>query len=346
MTPASDVTAGVPRVGLIVNPFAGRDVRRIIAPAGMITNYERTNIVRCLLGGLAAAGVRDVLYLPERYGIVERAAAGVPGARVAPVLEDPEGTPADTSRAARAMAEAGVGVLVTLGGDGTNRLAALGGRGVPMLPVPAGTNNAFAAPVEPTGAGFAAGMVATLGVEGALAAGCLRRRKRITVEVDGRSDLALVDAVLTTEPAVGARAVWQPEHLRVLVVSQAEPGAIGLSSLAAALLPIDADEPRGAVIEMGPGARVVVPLTPGVFTSAEVQSVRAVPVGERIVAGPATGTVSLDGERTFELRDQVMTMALEADGPWVVDVPRALAYAQRSGWYQAGRHQGTRRAVY
>ena len=64
----------VARVGLIVNPHAGRDVRRLVAAASSLTNHERTIIVRRVLAGLLAAGADEVLYIPDRYGLVPRAA--------------------------------------------------------------------------------------------------------------------------------------------------------------------------------------------------------------------------------------------------------------------------------
>ena len=206
----------------------------------------------------------------------------------------------------------------------------------PLLPIPAGTNNAFAEPVEPTVAGIAAGVVARAGRRGAARARCIRRRKRIVVSVDGRSDLALVDAVLTTDLAVAGRAVWDPRHVRALMVTQAEPGVLGLSSLVAAIRPVGVFEPRGAYLEMGAGTPVRVLLTPGVITPTEIRSVRDIPVGSSVVAGPATGTVSLDGERAFEVREEAVRMTLEAGGPWVVDVRRTLRWAQRQGFFLSG----------
>ena len=327
---------GAPRIGLIVNPFAGRDVRRLVAPAGSLSNHERSVMVRRLLAGLRASGVREVLYMPEDYGIVTGAAAESPGIAVLPALERTDDSPAETTRAARAMTAAGVGVIVTLGGDGTNRLVAAGADETPLLPIPAGTNNAFAEPVEPTVAGVAAGFVARAGRRGAARARCIRRRKRIVVSVDGRSDLALVDAVLTTDLAVGGRAVWDPRHVIALMVTQAEPGVLGLSGLVAAVRPVGVLDPRGAYLEMGAGTPVGALLTPGVITSTESRSVRDMPVGSNMVVGPATGTVSLDGERAFEVRDEAVRMALEAGGPWVVDVRRTLRWAQRRGFFLSG----------
>lgn len=331
MRPAGS-TASV-TVGLIVNPFSGRDVRRLVAPAGSVTNHERLTMIRCVLGGLHAAGVRDVLYMPEPYALVARAADQVPEMVVRPALASVSGDPADTVRAAAAMAAAGAAVIVVAGGDGTDRLAAIGAGVTPLLPLPAGTNNAFADPVEPTAAGLAAGMVARGGRSAAIRAGAVRRRKRIAVSVDGRADDALVDAVITSDAAVGARATWDPAHVRALMVTQALPGALGLSSLVAALLPTTRDEPRGAFVEMGPGTTIAALLTPGTVTSAEIRSVRPVPVGATVRFGPCSGTLSLDGERVFELRDAMVSLALAADGPWVVDAGRALGWAQRVGLF-------------
>lgn len=324
-------------VGLIVNPFAGRDVRRLVAPAGSLSNYERMIMVSRVLGGLCAAGVRHVLYVPEPYGLVPAAAADVPDITVGPVLERPAATPADAVRGAEALTAAGVGAIVTLGGDGTNRLAALGAGATPLVPIPAGTNNAFADPVEPTAAGIAAAMVARSGRRAARRSGAIRRRKRIRAARDGREDIALVDAVLSAEPAVGARAVWEPRHVRALMVTHAAPGGLGLSSLVAAVLPTSRDEPRGAFAEMGPGITVRALLIPGTLTSAELRTVRPVPVGGTVSLGPCDGTVSLDGERVFELRDETVSLTLAADGPWVVDVGRALRWAQRAGCFGQAR---------
>ncbi len=322
-----------PTVGLIVNPFSGRDVRRLVAPAGSLTNHERMTMVQCVLGGLYAAGVRQVLFMPEPYALVPRAAAHVPDLIVRPALEGPAVTPADTVRSAAAMTAAGVVVIITVGGDGTDRLTALGAGATPLLPLPAGTNNAFADPVEPTAAGIAAGMVARGGRRAAIRAGVIRRRKRIRVSVGGRDEDALVDAVATSSPAVGARALWDPAHVRALMVTQAMPGALGLSSLVAALLPITRHEPRGAFVEMGPGITISALLAPGMVTTAEVRSVRPVPVGATVHFGPCSGTLSLDGERAFELRNEIVPLALAADGPWVVDAERALWWAQRVGLF-------------
>jgi hypothetical protein len=65
-------------------------------------------------------------------------------------------SPLDTAKAAQAMRDRGVKVLITLGGDGTNRTIAKVWPDVTLVPMSTGTNNVFPSLVEPTVAGAAA----------------------------------------------------------------------------------------------------------------------------------------------------------------------------------------------
>ena len=59
-------------------------------------------------------------------------------------------TEGDTMRAAAMMAELGVGCLITLGGDGTNRAVAAATSQIPLVAISTGTNNIFPVMVEGT----------------------------------------------------------------------------------------------------------------------------------------------------------------------------------------------------
>ncbi len=60
-------------VGIIANPASGTDIRRLVAYGSVFNNQEKVRIVRRILLGLEAAGVRQISYMPDYYGIVERA---------------------------------------------------------------------------------------------------------------------------------------------------------------------------------------------------------------------------------------------------------------------------------
>jgi predicted polyphosphate/ATP-dependent NAD kinase len=315
-------------------------VRRLVAAASSLTNHERTVIVRRVLAGLRAAGVNEVLYMPDRYRLVARAAEEVPGIQVTTALPECTDTPDDTLAATRAMVRARVRVLITHGGDGTNRLVALGSDDVPVLPIAAGTNNVFPTPVEATAAGFAAGVLSRHPAEAAVAAGCVSRHKRIRVTVGDGCDFALVDAAVTTDLAVASRAVWDAQRITGFMVTRASPGNVGLAGVAGALVNIDATDQRGAFIEMGPGTSVLALMAPGLVVTADVRSATVVRVGSVIELGPLTGVITLDGERTLVAREHTVQFGLEADGPWVVDPAAALHWAQQLGAFNPGQSRG------
>src|SRR5205085_2518925 len=154
------------RVGIIANPAAGKDIRRLVAHGSTFDNNEKINIVRRVLLGLDALGVEQVHYMPDTYGIVPRAAATVQlNLQLRPLPMPVLGTPGDSGEAARRLAGLAMGCVVTLGGDGTNRIVAQGCRDVPLVAISTGTNNVFPRMVEgslagllfPQAAGAAAG---------------------------------------------------------------------------------------------------------------------------------------------------------------------------------------------
>ncbi len=226
------------------------------------------------------------------------------------------------------MRAAGCAVLVTLGGDGTNRAVARGWLDAPLVAVSTGTNNVFPSMVEGTVAGAAAGLIAGGAVPlGEVAA----QSKRVHIVVEGEADdLALVDAALVEGTFVGARALWEPERLRLVVLTRAEPAAIGLSALGGLLAPLDAEEDAGLMLTFGPGGVVVrAPLAPGLYQDVAVAAVERLALGEPVtVEGP--GILALDGERERVLRPgQRAVLRVLRDGPWLVDVRRTLWTAAR-----------------
>jgi hypothetical protein len=333
-------------VGLIANPAAGRDIRRLTAHASVVPNHEKAAIVRRLLHGLAAAGVERVLYLADNAGIV---AAAVDGARPPVAMEAlalrAHGWASDSTEAARLLAAAGVGAIVTLGGDGTNRAVAAGCGDVPLVAVSTGTNNVFPTMVDGTVAGLAAGLVAT----GAVDAGRVARRaKRVEVQVRGAgmADFALIDAAACSDAFVGSRAIWDAARVRALVLTRAAPWSIGLSAIGGRLRPLAPDEPAGLYLELAPPGEapaVRAAVAPGVVADVAVAGWRLLELGEPVpLGGAARGaarsdkrgaarTVALDGERELALDPEGhATAAVTLTGPRVVDIRATLAAAGRS----------------
>ena len=327
----------LPLVGIIANPASGRDIRRLVAHGTVFDNNEKMAIVRRVLLGLHAVGLRHVAYMPEQdFGIVERALEGQNIAIEAkPVSMPILGTSADSTRAAALLAEAGAGCIITLGGDGTNRAVAKGCGSVPLVPISTGTNNVFPSFLEGTLAGMAAGLVAT----GRAGAHATRRAPWLEVLVDGQPrntrDSALIDVVVSSMPFLGARAIWNLSQVREVVLSRVAPGTIGLSSLGGSLLDgnIPADEQRGMHIVLGKGGKqVLAPLAPGLIPWVGIQSHHLLSPGACVRLQQGIGTIALDGEREIELSaTSIVDVRLRDDGPFVVNVPAAMEAAARAG---------------
>jgi predicted polyphosphate/ATP-dependent NAD kinase len=322
-------------IGLIANPASGKDIRRLVAHASVFDNGEKRNILRRVILGAVAAGASEFLFMPDAQGLAERAADGL----AAPACLIPAAVPGaasalDSIHAAAWMREAGCAVIVTLGGDGTNRAVALGWRDAPLIPISTGTNNVFPAMLEGTVAGAAAGLIAS----GAVALDHVApQAKRIHVAIDGEADdLALIDAVLLDGAFTGARALWEPERLRLAVLTRAEPAAVGVAAIGGLLDPVAAPEDHGLRVEFGRGGVVLrAPVAPGLYRCVEVARATRLALGEAItIAGP--GMLALDGERERTLRrGRTATLRVLRDGPRVVDVRATLAVAARRGIFLA-----------
>jgi len=344
----------VTTVGLVANPVSAHDIRRVIANATSLQVADRANIVLRVLAGLAAAGVDSVLVMPDRKGItalLERNLARernlgrrLPEVRIVDMTVT--GTVDDTLGATAAMCDAGVAAIVVLGGDGTHRAVVRRCGKVPLAGLSTGTNNAFPEMREPTITGLATGLYAA----GALPADeVLLPNKVLEVSVnDGeRSDLALVDVVVSSEAFVGARALWRTDRLRELFVTFADPEAIGMSAIAGLLRPVGRREPSGLRVTFNPddGAPPTLraPIAPGLIEPVAVASSGPLQPDEPVTVDHRGGVVALDGEREIELRpDDRLTVTLRCDAFRSIDVAACMrAGALRGLFHHQPNERGT-----
>lgn len=342
-------------VGVVANPAAARDVRRLVAQGAAVTAHDKRNIVRRVMTGLGRTGVERALLMADRAGITGRlieesaqsSAAGWPALEL--LDQDITGSALDTTTATRRMVELGVDAIVVLGGDGTCRLVATDCGDVPLVAISTGTNNAFPKFVEPTVAGMAAGFIATHRLDVDVVA---KRAKMLQVDCHAlpHSELALVDVAILNTDRVGAGAIWEPGTIEELFLAFAPADGIGLSAIGGHLLPIDRHEPIGLTIRLAstvgatgpvpPTQRVTAPIGPGLFAEVGVASWSKLAVGQTITAATSSGTVAVDGERMFRFESEV-SVTLRTDGPRVVDVTEAMETAARAGLLTRPRGKGT-----
>ena len=326
------------RVGIIANPAAGKDVRRLVTEATIVTAPEKVALLRRALVGLSATPVAQVLYLRDSMHLVDQAIGALSRGRHLDFALKPldlvlRHGPEDTAAAARLLAAAGVQGVLVLGGDGTSRLVAAEIGDIPMLPVSTGTNNAFPHWTEATAAGLALGFVAA-----GHARGAVHRRKRIELRQGGRLEaIALVDAVVLRPESAAVLAVWKPEDVEEVLVTQALPETVGWSAAVGAALPVGIDEPHGARLRLSQDAprRLRAAIGPGLVAALGVAEIEAMPYGVQVrVSGPRT--IALDGEPSLHVRsgDEV-TMSVEPGGPNVIEIGAALELAARAGAFYA-----------
>ena len=333
---------GCSSIGIIANPAAGRDIRRLVAQASVFPIAEKRNMITRIFSALGAVGVSTCYMIPDESGIADRVkraiGLGPPEGQVWPEVEfidmPIEESAADTLEATARMVERGVGGIMVLGGDGTNRLVAQACDGVPLTSLSTGTNNVFPMMREATIAGLAAGLVATGALPREEAS---RRNKVLRVTVNGTPrDIALVDVCVSGAAWTGAKALWRADALDQLFVTFAEADAIGLSSIAGLVRPVSRDAPTGVALDLGAvpaAARTVsAPLAPGLMADIGVERVSDMEAGVAHPIRLPRGVLALDGEReiAYGPEDRV-AVVLEPDGPLTVEIPKAMELAARSG---------------
>ena len=326
-------------VGVIANPASGKDIRRLVAHGTVFNNNEKVNIVRRLLLGLEATGVKRAWIMPDSFCIGKKALDGLDLGFDASILPMPVTFSCeDSTQASARMVAEHVNCIVTLGGDGTNRAVAKASGDVPLLPISTGTNNVFPTMVEGTVAGIAAGLVAC-----GLANEAVHKVPRLDIFcVDSRQavhsdvpdDIALVDAAIYDEQFIASRAIWDASKIKAVISTSAKAGTIGLSSIGAHILGDNGSSEHGLYLRLEPGGQeVLAPIAPGLIRSVSLAEYRLLPpCDEVILVRREPCVLALDGEREIELKaDAAVRVRFNLNGPKVINAHKAIEVAAKAG---------------
>ena len=337
----------MPLVGMIANPAASKDIRRLVAQGRVVPDWEKVNTLKRALLGLQAVGVDRVVAMPDSSHLVARARDDANLSLELESLDMPAlYTEGDTVRAAQMMEEMGVGCVITLGGDGTNRAVAKGSALIPIVAVSTGTNNVFPTMIEGTLAGLAAGLV----VQGDLDLSRVTVvSKMLEIYIDGQyQDMALVDVALSRERFVATRAIWDMSTIYEVFLTRAEPSSIGLSSIGGRLQPLSLEEEGGLYYRLADSVgtvaanrdpdtsiKVLAPIAPGMISTVPVADWRLLEEGERVPVEPRFCTIALDGERSISVTpDHKVEVGITRTGPPVVQVELVLETAATLGLFR------------
>ena len=325
------------KVGIIANPAAGKDIRRLVAYASLTGNKEKTDLLRRIILGIDSTGVDEILVMPDYYGLGSRALSGLNQDSIrskVSIMDMPvNGTQEDSTTAIKLMRELDVDCTVTLGGDGTNRAVAKGDSSIPLVAVSTGTNTVVPVMVEATTAGIAAGIIARGIVD---PEDVVTTHKRLVITENGNEkDMALIDAVVLEQPFVGAKAIWKLSEVKEVICTRAEPDSVGLSCIGGSVCPVGPEDDYGLYLKLGEGnlkARATV--LPGIIQEVGIREFKLIELGEEVEPTPKPCLIALDGERELRVnaRDEVK-VRVNRDGPHVVDISKTVKKAATLGFF-------------
>lgn len=331
--PAPDADA---IIGVIANPMSGRDVRRLAARAPQQTPDSKRNQIQRAVIGAVAAGAGKILMAGDCFRISQSAAETL---RVDADIEmldlKIETKPSDTLNAVRMMRERGCRVLIVLGGDGTNRLVAAAWRNAPIVAISTGTNNVFPKMLEATTAGAGAGLVASGRIRLDEVA---RNAKIVEAEfADGRREIGVIDAVLLADDHPGSLLPFRPDQIRHLILSRAEPTAVGMSPIGGLLHASGENDDFGVEVRCsapgGEGRPLLVPVSPGLYGNAHIVDSRRLELDE-VVEMKGPGVIAFDGDRICRLAPgEKVLLRVSRTGPRVIDVAQSLLLGAERGLF-------------
>jgi len=311
-------------VGLIINPVAGTDLRRLTSTAAFMDNSMKVRLARSVIGGMAGMGIKSFAVMPDYLGIYRALIDSLSssGISIFPLSMEAEGRAEDTKEAVRELKRLGSPLIVSFGGDGTVRLIAEESGSIPILPISTGTNNTIPYFTEGTAAGLAAGYFLRGMVEEETA---LVRLKKLVVEINGKEEgIGLVEVAMTDYPFKGA-AMIDISRVRDAVVSIAEPGGIGITSVAGMIERLGFSSRSALRIKFGSSRKVRAVVFPGVVKEVGIESYELIPAGSRVELERGQ-FVEADGERLFHASEEDrVSILVSEDGPFLVDVPSILS---------------------
>lgn len=326
-------------IGIIANPASGKDIRRLVSHATVIDNNEKINMVERIILAAQKFGVDKVYLMPDTFMIGEKVkdkleTMGILEAEILITETSINDSYLDTINASKYMEEHNVGCLVAIGGDGTCRAAAKGINRMPFIGLSTGTNNVYPEMFEATVVGVAAAVVASKKIS--LKSIC-HQDKLIEIYVNDKfKDIALVDAVVSLNNYIGARAIWKKEDIKIVVVARCHPASIGFSSIVGTMMIIDPKDDYGAVVEVNVDVnKIVVPFAAGTIESMNVGNPEKIFIDTSYKYFAAEkGTIALDGEReiVFKENDNI-EFKITRNGPYKVDVKKAVEIAQMKGFF-------------
>jgi predicted polyphosphate/ATP-dependent NAD kinase len=315
------------KIGIIVNPESGKDIRRIISDAFTFNNFEKLNIVKRIVNATLSLVEAEFVFMPDSFGFGKYIRNEIPNSTQ--ILDFKPENEEDTVRATRLMIEKNVCCIIVLGGDGTNRLVAKASNSTPIVPISTGTNNAFPFFYDGTIVGSA---IAAIVKDKKILEEATHREKRLEIIKNGKLyDIALVDVAVIENDFIGSKAIFTTDNIREIFISFGEVKNIGLSSVFGFYLPVKRNENAGGFCKIGNGnLSLNAPLMPGKLSKIEIKDIRKIDLGKEIAIKHGNMILSLDGERTIYTGKDAFAVRITKNGPVVLDISKTIEIAVKN----------------
>ncbi|MFZ7121437.1 MAG: NAD(+)/NADH kinase, partial [Eubacteriaceae bacterium] len=291
------------KIGVIINPNSGKDIRRIFSYAQTIGNNEKANLVERMILGAQDLGVQDIFIMADYYNI---------GSSIKSVLTEngdlkanlnildfkPKGNEHDTIKASESFMSMNVNCIIVLGGDGTSRLVAKAKPEIPLISISTGTNNVFPKFYEGTIVGMAAAVVCKFGVIDEY----ISKEKMIEIYLNGKViDYALIDAAISVNQSIGVRAIEDISSIEELIVTRCHPATIGFSSIIGVNSISRSYDDFGYRVKLNKGSiKLRAPFGAGKMIEMNMEQPVKLNLDQMYVyRAKRKGSIALDGERTI-----------------------------------------------
>jgi hypothetical protein len=335
------------KVGLIINPDAGKDIRRITSAASDVTDRYKYHIAYSIAKTLLSFENIDLEIMPERFGIGKRLLDsldnGKTGSHISLVNMQVVSSAEDSTYAAKHFVQTGARLIIILGGDGTVRIVSKSVPNTPILAVSSGTNNVVPTWMEGTTAGLAAKYI--LSNPNLPFEYFCTRHKYFDVWIDGKVvDIALVDVGVIRDDFIGAKAVWSKDRISQVAVTRSKPLVTGLSSIVGMVRRVEPSDPYGVLVTTGEDSAsrvMMVPLQPGELQWVGISEIQTLlPDQFYSLRINQNSVISLDGEKEIPVSpDQQVQIVLRINGPWIVDVDKVMEIAIRENYFMFGKQK-------
>jgi len=338
------------KIGIIANPAAGKDIRRLVAHATVIDNNEKVDIVKRIILASQSFGIERVYIMADAFYIGYKVIESLKTIKklkcdVEIINDHVTYSLEDTIKATQLLEEKNVDCILSLGGDGTNRAIARVIGDTPLLPISTGTNNVYPEMVEGTIAGIVAAIVSKNIIH--KDEFCFKDKIIEIYKNNQLIDIALIDVVISKEQFIGAKAIWNLSSISDIIVSRANPWSIGFSSIAGYIKTVNREDNFGLYLDLKKNnaikKKVIAPVAPGILEKIQVSEIKKLSIDEEFpYQVEVSGTLALDGEREIEIKKgDNITFKITRNGPCRVDLKKALEWAQSRDFFTEKSVNGT-----